>query len=501
MLQATPKVSAKAGDAPTKPPAMTPANSAVPANNHDRSVLLTRAMRMLEFPARRLRFPVFSLTVFDMQSPVLLVPMASNVFRAPVADYHAIAKCLGGLHDYSKESLTTGMQTRVGVFVVLPRGHNCGAKKTIAYVVMYIGVVHLNYVDLLGRIDSTRIMIVLATTRPSRNCRDDASSSSPEWRGGATMAVATEGGMPSTHRGIVALLAVAILTVVQSVGSPPAAQGAGELRAGPVGPEAGPRREQTWLVPSPLKDVLMHSTLFRPEGDGPFPLAIINHGSDEDRARRAKLAMPAFPALTEWLVGRGYAVLVPQRPGHGITGGRYMEGQGTCGNPDFRRAGFAAANSIESAIDFMQAQNFVEPDGIVVIGNSAGGWAALALASRNPAGVAAVVDFSGGRGGRDRNKAYNNCAPDELVAAAAAYGRAARIPTLWLYAENDTYFAPELSRRMADAFSTAGGDAEYHLLPAVRGDGHALISTAGREATWKPPLEAFLDRVVRKRQN
>lgn len=306
--------------------------------------------------------------------------------------------------------------------------------------------------------------------------------------------------MASIHRGIVALLAIAILTVVQSVGSLPAARGAGGLSAGPVGPEAGPRREQTWLVPSPLKDVLMHATLFRPEGDGPFPLAIINHGSDEDRARRAKVAMPAFPALTAWLVARGYAVLLPQRPGHGITGGKYLEGQGFCGNPDFERAGLAAAGSIESAIDFMRAQSFVKDSGIVVIGNSAGGWGALALASRNPRSVAAVVDFSGGRGGRDRNKPNNNCAPDQLVAAAGAYGRTARVPTLWLYAKNDTYFAPELSRRMADAFAAAGGDVEYHLLPAVRGDGHALISTAGQEATWVAPLGSFLDTVTRLRR-
>lgn len=306
--------------------------------------------------------------------------------------------------------------------------------------------------------------------------------------------------MPNIHRWIVALLAVALLGLIASVGAS-AAGAAGKLRAGPAGPEGGPYREQLWLVPSPLKGVPMHSTLYRPPGDGPFPLAVINHGSDEDRARRAKVALPAFPALTAWLVARGYAVLLPQRPGHGITGGRYLEGQGMCGNPDFQRAGIAAAGSIESAIDFMRAQNFIEPGGVVVVGNSAGGWAALALASRNPTGVAAVVDFSGGRGGRDRNKANNNCAPDRLVAAAAAYGRTSRIPTLWLYAENDTYFAPELSRRMADAFGAAGGDAEYHLLPPVRGDGHALALTAGREATWEAPLDAFLDSVIRQRKS
>lgn len=300
--------------------------------------------------------------------------------------------------------------------------------------------------------------------------------------------------MLSIQRGMIAILAVALFGIALSVATS-AAGGAGQLRAGPAGPEGGAQRQQLWLIPSSLKGVLMHSTLYRPPGDGPFPLAVINHGSDEDRARRAKVTLPAFPALTAWLVARGYAVLLPQRPGHGITGGRYLEGQGFCGNPDFKRAGLAAADSISSAIDFMQTQNFIAPGGIVVIGNSAGGWAALALASRNPDGVAAVVDFSGGRGGRDRNKANNNCAPDQLIAAAAAYGRTARIPTLWLYAENDSYFAPDLSRRMADAFGAAGGNAEYHLLPAVRGDGHALALTAGREATWKAPLEAFLNTV------
>lgn len=312
--------------------------------------------------------------------------------------------------------------------------------------------------------------------------------------------VTGEGRMPSIYRGIVVILTIAVSGLLLSAAAPAAAQAAGEPRAGPAGPEGGPQREQLWLVPSPLKDVLMHAYLYRPPGDGPFPLAVINHGSDEDRARRARVAMPSFPALAAWLVARGYAVLLPQRPGHGITGGRYLEGQGACGHPDFQRAGLAAASSIESAVDFMQAQKFIEPGGIVIVGNSAGGWAALALASRNPAGVAAVVDFSGGRGGRDRNKAYNNCAPDKLVAAAAAYGRTARIPTLWLYAENDTYFAPELSRRMVDAFVAAGGDAEYRLLPAVRGDGHALALTAGREASWKAPLKAFLDSLVRKQR-
>ncbi|HTJ58472.1 MAG TPA: alpha/beta fold hydrolase [Devosiaceae bacterium] len=239
----------------------------------------------------------------------------------------------------------------------------------------------------------------------------------------------------------------------------------------------------------------MRAYFYRPAGKGPFVLAVINHGSVEDAAVRAKMAMPEYGALTDWLLKRGYAVLVPERPGHGATGGPYVESHGWCRAPDYRAAGLATARSMAAAIDYMRGQPFIRRGGVLVLGNSAGGWGALALASQNPAGIAAVVNFSGGRGGRNLNRPNNNCAPDRLVAASAAFGRTARIPTLWLYAANDTYFSPDLSRQIAGAFATAGGKADYELLPPVRGDGHALIETSGAEASWAPVLARFLTRL------
>lgn len=268
--------------------------------------------------------------------------------------------------------------------------------------------------------------------------------------------------------------------------------------AGPAGTEDYNLRRQLWLVPSSVPKLLMHAHLFRPKGDGPFPLAVINHGSDEDARQRSAEAMPDYPALTAWLVARGYAVLVPQRPGHGQTGGTYLESQGWCGSPDYIGAGIGTAKSIAAAIAFMRQEKFIRPKGTVVLGNSAGGWGALALASLNPSGVAAIVNFSGGRGGRDRNLPDHNCAPDRLVSAAGSFGSTARVPTLWLYAENDTYFTPALSKRMADAYSAGGGKAEYHLLGPVRGDGHALINTSGNEASWVPYLSKFLTAAAAK---
>ncbi len=99
-----------------------------------------------------------------------------------------------------------------------------------------------------------------------------------------------------------------------------------------------------------------------------------------------------------------------------------------------------------------------------------GGWGVLALASRHPRTLTAAINFAGGRGGRMDDKPNNNCARDRLVNVAHEFGRTARTPTLWLYSENDSYFAPTLAQRMVDAFRSGGGKAEYHALARMDTD-------------------------------
>ena len=261
---------------------------------------------------------------------------------------------------------------------------------------------------------------------------------------------------------------------------------------GPQGPEEGVIRRQDWLIPAQDRRTMMWTTVFRPPGNGPFPLVVINHGSTQNEIRRASLRTPEYAALTVWLVARGHAVAVPQRPGHGKTAGPYYEDQGGCANADFRKAGLNAAASIAAALDFMTHQKFIQKTGVLVIGQSAGGWGALALASQNFPPVKAVVAFAPGRGGRIEGVAGRNCSPDRLVAAARQFGEKARIPTLWLYAENDSYFSPELSKRLAEAFRMAGGRAEYHLLPPVGTEGHDMIQSRGAAEVWRPIVERFM---------
>ena len=271
-------------------------------------------------------------------------------------------------------------------------------------------------------------------------------------------------------------------------------------RTAPVGgaaqkPLDGRASSEDILIPLPGEQLRMHTKVLRPPGRGPFPLAIINHGSSESSLERAEFPPPYYPVLSQWLLDRGYAVSLPLRPGHGATGGPYFEDQGRCENPDYVKAGLGAAASIQAAIDFLTAQRDVRKTQVLVLGQSAGGWGALALASRNPAAVRAVVNLAGGRGGHANGEPNNNCAPDRLIEAAGAFGNAAKIPTLWLYAENDSYFAPALSNMMYRRFAAAaaaGESSEYHLLPPFGPEGHLLADSGEAIGLWTPILGKFL---------
>ena len=94
---------------------------------------------------------------------------------------------------------------------------------------------------------------------------------------------------------------------------------------GPQGPEEGVICRQAWLIPAQDRVTLMRTSVFRPPGEGPFPLAVVSHGSVANELLRGAYKLPQYRALTEWLVARDYVVAVPQRPGHGETGGLYFE--------------------------------------------------------------------------------------------------------------------------------------------------------------------------------
>jgi dienelactone hydrolase len=261
---------------------------------------------------------------------------------------------------------------------------------------------------------------------------------------------------------------------------------------GAQGVEGEPNRMQQWLVPSPDPATAAHAVLFRPPGDGPFRLAVIAHASTQNVLRRAQMPQPEYRALAAWLVARGFAVLVPERPGHGATGGKYLEDQGGCDEADYSRSGRATADEIAAAADFVRKQSFVRQDGMLIVGHSAGAWGALALASESPQDVSAIVAFAAGRGGHANDFPNQVCAPHSLLTAAGEFGRAARVPVSWLVAANDSYFSPDLSKQLAVAFRSGGDKVEFRVLPASGSEGHWLAETEAGVKLAAPELERAL---------
>lgn len=198
----------------------------------------------------------------------------------------------------------------------------------------------------------------------------------------------------------------------------------------------------------------------RPAGDAPARLVVINHGSPVNDAERATTqAHGCGDESARWFLDRGYVVMFPLRRGYGATGGDWAESYGGCARADYEAAGIETARDIAAAVDYGTALPFVRPDGAVVVGQSAGGWGTIAYDSLPHPKVAAFVVMAGGRGGRRGNIPNNNCRPERLADAASRYGATASTPMLWVYAANDSFFAPPIARAMHKAFTEAGGKA------------------------------------------
>lgn len=227
----------------------------------------------------------------------------------------------------------------------------------------------------------------------------------------------------------------------------------------------------------------------RPRGAGPFPLAVIAHGKDggEDQ-RRAQTAI-GMTSRALAFAKRGFVAVVAMRRGYGTSQGQYAENDGTCEATRYLEASRAGARDLVATVAAAAARPGVDRTRILVVGDSVGGINALALAAMPPPGVLGVVNFAGGRGG-DPAEPGKVCQPDRLIEAVRSFGAAGKLPTLWIYAENDQLFSAALARQMYQSYVGPGGKATLAMLPPIGRDGHRVFMEGG--AAWREPLDAFL---------
>jgi len=267
---------------------------------------------------------------------------------------------------------------------------------------------------------------------------------------------------------------------------------------------AGPRSALAWVVEDTIKvpvkvvtaygreiEQEIYVTLFvENSAPQPRPLLVLNHGRAVKPADFARVSAKDFSNAAHWLAGFGFIVAVPIRVGYGRTGGEDVEYSGACNHRNYPPVYHAAAVETLAVLEALRKRPDAAQDRAVVMGQSFGGATAIAVAALHPPGVQGAINFAGGGGGNPTDRPQNPCSQPALKRLFAGYGKTARMPTLWIYSQNDQYFGPALPREWFDAFKAAGGAGEYTLFPPVDDNGHFLFSR--RPQWWQPRVQDFL---------
>lgn len=244
-----------------------------------------------------------------------------------------------------------------------------------------------------------------------------------------------------------------------------------------------------WSAKLGSKAPPLTGTLFQPKGVGPFPVVVLSHGTPGRAIDRKLMGRYRVIPQIKALVDQGFSVLVPMRRGYGDSSLDYAESYGYCQDPRYENTGEESARDIRSAVVYIRSRPSLDAKKIVLMGQSAGGFASIAAGSLALDGVVAVANFSGGRGGNGIDGLP--CRPDRLAQVIANYTKTLRVPVLWFYVENDKYFGPAASKTWFSAFEMAGGKGKLIMHPPYGNDGHLLFYKEAAVPIWVDALNSF----------
>ena len=230
----------------------------------------------------------------------------------------------------------------------------------------------------------------------------------------------------------------------------------------------------------------LEAYLYKPEGAGPFPLVIYNHGS---RAGGERVERPFF-FVGQLLTAAGYAVLVPERRGYGKSDGKpFSEEIGPDRGSNYVKRLRDESDDVLAAIPILRTYSWVDTARIAIMGWSFGGSVSVFAASKEPR-FFAVIDQAGGALTWPVSPALRKALPE-----AATHIHS---PLLCMGAENDA--ATDNVRDVCSAAKSHGASATVIMyepfFPAqpARGSapGHAIFSAEG-VSHWSKDVLAFLE--------
>ncbi len=281
-----------------------------------------------------------------------------------------------------------------------------------------------------------------------------------------------------------------------------------DLKAGTATAVADPRpaslRERTMVA-----GVLVRVTsfdgekvpafLYAPPGPGPFPAVIDVHGGPQWQSHLE------FSRIRQYLVSKGYVVLVPNVRGSTGYGKRWRK-------KDDLDLGGGPLKDIVACKQYLVEYAHVAADKVVVMGGSYGGYMALAAEAFTPDEFAANIDYFGVSDlktaalGFPAYWAFASGAlyqkwgdPNNPAHAAYQHDRSPlnfvdrmTRPLLVVQGEKDARVKADQSERIVAALRKRGVPVHYLLLP---GEGHGFTKNESYLKTYQA-TDRFLDRYV-----
>lgn len=242
-------------------------------------------------------------------------------------------------------------------------------------------------------------------------------------------------------------------------------------------------------VSFPSGNLKLYGLLYKPDGRGPFPAVVYNHGSAP-----GMISEQAFETLGPVFVKRGWVFFGPFRRGQGLSAaaGPYIGDQISAAE---KRGGMAEAattairlleadhlNDQLAALSWLRGQSFVQSDRIAVAGTSFGGIETVLGAEKGS--YCAAVDFAGA--------AESWKLAPQLQQMMILTVQNARVPIFFIQAKNDYDLAP--TRVLSAAMARAGKEFEVRIYPPYGSsvqDGHAFGYFGG--SVWGNDVFGFLD--------
>jgi len=266
------------------------------------------------------------------------------------------------------------------------------------------------------------------------------------------------------------------------------------LAVGAVSSRTGERQDQdkqsaekrsayeTVFYPSGKLEI--EAYVYKPEGAGPFPVVIYNHGS---RIARDKEEMP-FVYVGEMLTHSRYMVVVPERRGYGKSDGEtFGEAVGEDRGQRFVARVEEETDDVLAAVEFAETLPYADTTRMGVMGWSFGGILSVFAASRSSA-LHVVVDQAGAALTWNRSPAMQRALKD-------AAGKI-HVPLLGMVAENDA--TTESVKAVVREAEKHGAIAKLIVYPAFApresqgiAPGHMIFGKEGWRI-WETDVQAFL---------